>query len=132
MGENLDELTKQFGQDIIYNHAKSSIVVALQGFIRTRLDPERDGGPMSQDQIQAEVAGDGTEENAGWRPGMRSPGKSAAERVKEQFGKMDPELRRQLLAELAGSGAVTDTAEDEETAEEEVEQPQRAASRRNR
>lgn len=117
MGESLAEIVEQYGEDIIFNHAKSSIVVALQGFMRSRIDPDREGGALSQEALQQEIDGDGTEENPGWKPGTRQPGKSAAEKVREQISKMDPELRKALLAELAGGG--DDVQDDGSDAEEE-------------
>jgi hypothetical protein len=117
LGENLDELVGQYGHDVIYAHAKSSIVVAAQGKIRTLIDPEREGGALEGQALQ--------EEMDKWTPGIRKPGKSAAEKVKEQFGKMDPELRRQLLAELAGDGGEADEAEG---AIEEEQPPAQAAA----
>jgi len=143
LGETVNELVEQYGADVIYNHAKSSIIVALQGYMRTKMDPEREEGPMNQEALQADISGDGTEENPGWKPGVRSPGKTAAEKVREQFSKMDPEMRKLLLAELAkgASGPVTpEESEDEngdgvEEAEEEPAPPpppaqQRGARRR--
>jgi hypothetical protein len=123
LGENLDELVSQFGHDVIYAHAKSSIVVAAQGKIRTLIDPEREGGPLEGDALQ--------EEMNKWTPGIRKPGKSAAEKVKEHFGKMDPELRRQLLAELASEGGEADEAENAvEEEQEQAPQPARGGRRR--
>lgn len=128
--ENLEELVETYdgGEDgnpatgVVYNHAKSSIIVALQGKMRTLMDPEREGGPMDAEQVQAEIDGDGTEEHPAWRPGIRQPTKSATEKVREQLAKMDPELRKQILAELAGGGGSEDD-EDAEEAEEKEEKP---------
>jgi hypothetical protein len=142
MPETLAEMVSTFGEGVVYNHVKSSVTVALQSFVRTKLDPDRDGGTMTEEQIQAEITGDGSEENPGWKPGARNPGKTAAEKVKEQFQKMDPDLRRQLLAELAKGGALNapEVQEDEsenqengEDVEEAVEKPethQRGSRRR--
>jgi hypothetical protein len=138
MPEQLDEMIETYGKDVIYNHVKSSITVALQSFIRTKLDPERDGGTMPEDQIQAEVDGDGSEERPGWKPGSRQPGKSQAERLKDQISKMDPEARRLLLAQLSGvTGDDTEVAQDDtengdDAQEQEVvtQQPVRGGARR--
>lgn len=128
MPENLQEMVQTFGEDVVYNHVKASVTVALQSFMRSKIDPEREGGAMSVAQLQQEVNGDGTEDNPGWRPGTRQPGKTAAERVKEQLSKMDPELRKQLLAELANGANLPSSDDDTETAEdtgetEEEEEP---------
>lgn len=133
LGETLEELAEQYGTDVIFNHAKSSIVVALQGYMRTKIDPEREGGPMAQDELQADISGNGSEEKPGWRPGIRQPGKSAAEKVKEQFSKMDPDLRKALLAELAKGGAEVLEDSGEGDVDQEEEQTERThASRRRR
>lgn len=126
LGETLAELVEQYTENVIYQHARSSIVVALQGYMRSKIDPERDGGPMTQEELQSDISGDGSEDKPGWRPGIRQPGKSAAERVKEQFSKMDPELRRALLAELAGGGVAQeeDTSGGEEQQAETVQTEQ--------
>lgn len=118
MGETLAELTEQYGEDVIFNHARSSIVVAAQGKMRNLMDEERDGGPLVGDALQNEMNK--------WKPGIRKPGKPASEKVKEAFAKMDPELRKQLLAELAAGGTdeqeLEEQAEADETAEEEEEE----------
>lgn len=113
MPENLAEMSTTFGEDVVYNHVKSSITVALQSFMRSKIDPAREGGPMSKADLQAEISGDGTEDAPGWKPGTRNPGKSAADKVKEQFGKMSPEDRAALLASLQAGDLDTDAEVDE-------------------
>lgn len=143
LGETLQELVEQYdtgeGGDkergIIFNHARSSIIVALQSKMRSCMDPEREGGPLTGEALQAEIDK--------WRPGMRTPGKSIPEKVKEQLSKMDPELRRQLIASLkaeAGEGeegeeerGELDALENQAEAEEAQKAPEPSSTlRRNR
>jgi hypothetical protein len=116
--ENLDELVDQFtvegeegsGEKLVYAHSRASMIVALQGKMRNLMDPEREGGPMTAAQIQAELVNpDGSLK---WRPGTRAPGKTAAEKIAELTAKMDPETRKKLLAQLAeeAGGAPTPAA----------------------
>lgn len=127
LGESIAELVTQYGEEIVYNHAKASITVAAQSKMRNLMDPERDGGPLSGAALQAEMEK--------WKPGIRKPGKPVHEKVKDMWTKMDPELRRKLLAELQGGGDGPDTEEEveeeleqEEAQEEEEQQNQRASA----
>jgi hypothetical protein len=88
LGENLAELAKQFGEAVVYNNACSAIIVGLQGVIR---------GHLAKNKKSAEI----TEAVNKWKPGSRQPAKPPQEKLKEQFGKMSPEERKALLAELS-------------------------------
>lgn len=85
-------MTKRFTEEITAAHARSSVVVALQGFIRARLRPGKDGKAMSDDAIREEVAA--------WKPSVKTPGKSIVERTKDAASKMTAEERAELLAAL--------------------------------
>lgn len=87
-GDNLAAMVSKFGQDVVFNHARGSITVALQGWIRSQLDAEP---PKTADQIIA-AAKD-------WKPGQRKQGKSPQEKAKEQLAKLSPEQRAALLKE---------------------------------
>lgn len=85
-GEALPELTAAFGDEIVYSHARRSLVVALQSFIRTQIEAGK-----SQDEIQTAVAD--------WKPGHRKAGKSPQERVHDMLQRMSPADRAALLKE---------------------------------
>lgn len=85
-GETLADLSAKFGEDVVRSHAQRSFVVALQSFARSQLDQGK-----SPEEIQAAVSE--------WKPGQRAKGKTAAERVSELLGKMDPAARQALLKE---------------------------------
>lgn len=85
--ENLAELTSSYGDAVVYNHARGSIVVALQGWLRGQLDAKK-----TPAEIQAAVKE--------WKPGQRKQGKSPAEKVRESLGKLSPEARAALLKEF--------------------------------
>lgn len=90
LGETVEELVKQFGEQVVVNNCRAAIIVALQGVIR---------GALAKNKKPAEVA----ELVAKWKPGSRTPAKPPQEKLKEQFSKMDPETRKALLAELSKS-----------------------------
>lgn len=90
-GNNLDELVQKFGPDIVFNHAKGSLVVSLQGWLRGKLDDEK----AKPADIRTAAAN--------WKPGTRKQGKSQAEKLKDQLSKMTPEDRAALLKELRAS-----------------------------
>ena len=48
IAETLAELSEQFGEDIVFNHGKRSIVIALQGFMRSMMDQGKEAGNPSQ------------------------------------------------------------------------------------
>ena len=93
-GENIKELSDQFGADVVFAHAKASMVVALQGFLRSKMTSTK--APVTDQKELQKLVND-------WKPSLRTPGKPAAEKVKEQFTKMSPEERKALLAALRAS-----------------------------
>ena len=87
--ETTSQLNANFTEKIIVAHAKSSITVALQGFLR---------GLIKQKKTPAEVKKAVTE----WKPGMRTPGKSKLEKAEDLVGKMSADERKALLKRLQG------------------------------
>lgn len=87
LATDLTGLAKQFGEGIIYNHARSSIVVALQGAMRTL---------MKANKTPAEIQKACNE----WKPGIRKPAKTKAERIEHDVAAMTPDERKELLARL--------------------------------
>lgn len=82
-GEDLAEAVKIFGEDVVFHHARSSMVVALQGIIRT-----------AEDQKQADAKA------AEWKPGIRQRGKSATEKMLDSFENLDEDVQKEMLKQL--------------------------------
>lgn len=86
-------IVAKFGEDIVKAHVVSSFTVALQGFVRTRMKAYLDKNEaVDVKAIQKAVSE--------WKPGLRVPGKSKAEKIKGEFSKMSPEERAELLKAL--------------------------------
>lgn len=81
---NLSELVSNFGEDIVFTHAKRSFVVGLQSFIRAQIESGKDPSGVQ------EAVND-------WRPGQKRPGKSPAERIQDIMAKLSPEERDAVL-----------------------------------
>lgn len=88
IGSSVDELTKQFGAEVVANAAKGAIIISLQAFIRRHIEKG-----TSQADVQKEV-------NA-WKPDVRTVSKqSAFEKASSSLDKLTPEERKALLAKL--------------------------------
>lgn len=86
--DNLEGFRKAFGDEVTYAAAKGAVVISLQAFMRRHIEKG-----AAQPAIQAEVAK--------WKPDVRSVVKqSAFEKVSSNIGKLSPEERKKLLAEL--------------------------------
>lgn len=83
-GEDLDGMVELFGDEVVFHHARSSMVVALQGIVRN-----------------CESQEDAEKKAAEWKPGIRAKGKSQSEKMLESFEKMDESTKEALLAALA-------------------------------
>lgn len=90
-GGDLDTMVSKFGKDIVFNHAKGSLVVTLQGWLRSQLD--------MKDATPAKIK----EAAKNWKPGQRKQGKSPAEKLRDQLAKVTPEERASILKELKAS-----------------------------
>ena len=90
LGETVEELVKQFGEAVVVNNCRAAIIVALQGVIR---------GALAKNKKPEEIK----ELVSKWKPGSRQPATPPQEKLKAQFGKLDAETRKALLAELAKS-----------------------------
>lgn len=84
------ELNSNFTEKIVVAHAKSSITVALQSFLRGLIKAGK-----KPDEIKKAVSE--------WKPGMRTPGKSKLEKAEELLGTMTKEERMDLLKKLQGN-----------------------------
>jgi|SRR5262245_15419385 len=87
VGENIDELAGQFGSDVVYSHARRSIVIAMQTSIRGMLEQGK-----GESEIQAAMVD--------WKPGVKRPAKTAMDRVREEISRMSPEDKKRILKEL--------------------------------
>ena len=83
---NLNELVANFGEELVFTHARRSFVVGLQSFVRAQIETGAE-----QSAIQEAVQG--------WKPGQKKPGKSPAERIQEIMSKLSPEEREAVLKE---------------------------------
>ncbi len=87
--ETASALNTNFTEKVVVAHAKSSITVALQSFLR---------GLIKAGKTTAEINKAVSE----WKPGMRTPGKSKLEKAEDLLGTMSPEDRKALLKKLQG------------------------------
>lgn len=92
-GGNLEEAVSKFGEDVVYARYKASAVIDLQSLIRGQIRKVKEGEMIDVAVIQEVVAA--------WVPGVRQArGKSSEEKAKDAIGKLTPEARAALLAEL--------------------------------
>lgn len=89
MAENISELMEQFGADVVFSHAKRSIIIALQTSLRGAIK-----GGKSDEEVQA-LAND-------WKPGLKKPAKSPLEKIKEELARLSPEDRKRIASEIRG------------------------------
>jgi hypothetical protein len=94
MAENLKELAEQFGEDLIYNHARRSIIIAAQGFMRSIMDQGKEKG-----KDDATIANEIVEAVRTWKPSQKKAPKSAQEKARDILGRLSPAERQALLKE---------------------------------
>lgn len=87
VGDTLDELGSQFGSDVVYSHARRSIIIAMQTSIRGALEAGK-----TPNEIQALMQD--------WKPGVKRPAKTPMDRIREEMARMSPEDRKRVLKEL--------------------------------
>lgn len=81
-------LEKAFGAEVVFNAAKSAIVISAQAFMRRHIEKGADAKKVQEELTK-------------WKPDVRSVVKqSAFEKVTSNIGKLSPEERKALLAEL--------------------------------
>lgn len=88
----LKQLGENFTPEIAVAHCKSSIVVALQSFVR---------GLLKQKKSKVEIQKAVNE----WRPSTRTPGRSRLEKAEDLVGSMSPEEKQRLIKKLQGKAA---------------------------
>lgn len=91
-GANLEEMSELFGEDVVYEKARSAMVVNLQSLIR-----ERAKAGDNPKEIQAKCAE--------WRPGLKKRGLTAEEKVKREFDKLPDDVKALLLKDIASSAS---------------------------
>jgi hypothetical protein len=90
-GDNLDEAKSKFGEEAVYNRYRASMVIDLQGYIRSML---RKDPPATEDEIHAAVAE--------WDPKTRSTvRRSPAERIHELMARLTEDEKADILAQIA-------------------------------
>ncbi len=86
-GEDVNSMISELGADAVYQHAKSSITVALQSFLRSCMQAD-----FTDEVIRGEKL-----EN--WEvPSGRSRTVNRLAKLKEAYLKLSPEDREELLA----------------------------------
>lgn len=86
IGENLAELVKQFGEATVFDNARSALVVALQGFTRTKLTGKKPIKPGAELQKAVDE----------WKPGKRAGSADKIAKLKERLDKLSPEEKKAL------------------------------------
>lgn len=87
-GGDLEGAIKLFGKDAVFKVFRAGGTVALQGAMRGWIGQNKKGAEL---QALADK----------WKPAQRKEGKSKAQKVMEDFEKMDPAAKNALLAQLA-------------------------------
>lgn len=87
VGDNLHELSEQFGDEVVYSHAKRSVIIALQTTMRAAIEANK-----SQEELQAIVDE--------WKPGLKKPAKSPLDKVRDEIARMSPEDKKRIMKEL--------------------------------
>jgi hypothetical protein len=87
VAENLDELSSQFGAEVVFSHAKRSIIIALQTTMRAAIEANK-----TPEEIQAIVDD--------WKPGLKKPAKSPLDKVRDEISRMSPEDKKRIMKEL--------------------------------
>jgi hypothetical protein len=94
VAENLSELTEQFGEDVVFSHGKRSIIIALQGYMRSIMDSGKEAGKSPSD-IALEVSS----AVVGWKPSQKKAPKSTSEKARDILSRLSPAERQALLKE---------------------------------
>lgn len=93
-GDTLEEGIEKFGKEVIWNRAKSALVIDLQALGRRLIEFNAD--PKNKDKqkdIQAEAAA--------WKPDVRNVvRRTAGERAQDAIASMSQEEKAKLLAQL--------------------------------
>lgn len=100
MSDNMTELVAQFGEEIVFSHARRSIVIALQGYMRSLMDQGREKG-----EDPAAIANSIVEAVKTWKPSQKKAPRTVQEKARDILSKLSPADRAQLLKEYRKSAA---------------------------
>jgi hypothetical protein len=101
IAENLSELTEQFGDEIVFSHAKRSVIIALQGYMRSLMDQQREKGADA-----ATIAATIVDQVRGWKPSQKKAPKTTAEKARDLLTRLSPAERAALVKEFRATGRV--------------------------
>ncbi len=93
LGDNLSDLIKlcsangQDGEAVVLSNARANMTIKIQDIVRAGIKVGDDATKI-QKTVDAYV------------PGVKRKGKSKAEKMQDEFGKLDPEEKKALLAKL--------------------------------
>lgn len=88
--KNLAEMTKAFGEEVVFKAAQGAVIISLQAAIRRHIDK---GTPVAEIQKAVDA----------WKPDVRSVTKASAfEKASSALGKLSAEERAALLKQLQG------------------------------
>ncbi len=90
--EDLKEAGQVWGKDIAFQKAEDAVTVALQGFMRGKMRPGKNGEETTDAEIQTAVDS--------WKPSQRKPGKTKEEKLQDLLGQMSEEEKRAALENL--------------------------------
>ena len=99
MAETLAELAEQFGEEIVFGHAKRSIVIALQGHMRSMMDKGKEEG-----KDPTTVANSITDSVRGWKPSQKKAPRSTGEKARDILNRLSPAEREELMREYRARG----------------------------
>lgn len=85
-GENLEKMVAKFGEDIVFNNARQSMVISLQSRLRAKIYE-----PLA---VIEKIAAD-------WLPGIKKPKKSKVEKAKSILKDMSQDEIDAILKQYA-------------------------------
>ena len=94
MAETLAELVTQFGEEIVFSHARRSVIIALQGYMRSLMDQGREKGADAASIAQTIV-----DQVRIWKPSQKKAPKTVTEKARDILGKLSPAERAALIKE---------------------------------
>lgn len=95
IADDLEELRQQYGDDVVFSHAKRSVIIALQAYMRSLMDQGREKG-----QDAATTANTIVEQVRGWKPSQKKAPKTVQEKARDILSKLSPADRALLIKEF--------------------------------
>jgi hypothetical protein len=87
LDDTLDGAVKHYGEEVVFSRYQSALIIDLQSKMRTMI---KAGKTEADIQAEADI----------WQPGVKSKGKSPAEKARDLFGRLSAEEREALLSEF--------------------------------